>query len=199
MFSGIIEERGTVAANRIADQGRLVLRTPLAGSLTLGASVSVNGCCLSVVEQGEDEIAVDVMPESARRTTIGTLTAGDAVNLEAALRLGDVVGGHLVTGHVDGVAQVVSTQDEGNSVVVTLRAAHTQVAQMVSKGSVALDGISLTLIDVGADTFSVALIPITRERTSAGQWAAGSRVNLETDLIAKQVERSVTQLLREPV
>ena len=191
MFSGIVEELGSVRDNAIANRGRLVISAAgVIDGAALGDSVAVNGCCLTIVEQGDGWFAADVMPESGRRTNLGQLQSGDRVNLEAALRLGDRVGGHLVSGHVDGVGEIVELSDDGNAVWARI-AAPEMTRYMVEKGSIAADGISLTVVDVEPGSFTVSLIPHTVAATTASRWAQGTKVNLEADLVAKHVARTV--------
>jgi riboflavin synthase len=192
MFSGIVEELGTVSRNAIAGEGRLeVAAREVVRDVAVGDSIAVNGCCLTVVSAGGDGFVADVMPETARRTNLGALQPGDAVNLEAALRVGDRIGGHMMSGHVDAVGRVVSLQPEGNMVVVRVAAPAAVLRHVVEKGCVAVDGTSLTVVDVDAESFTVALIPHTMRVTRAGRWQPGTAVNLEADLVAKYVEKSL--------
>ncbi len=178
---------------RPADAGaRLVLRAPLVrGDLALGDSVSVNGACLTAVELLPDGFAVDAVAETLRRTSLGALGAGDPVNLERAIRVGDRLGGHLVQGHVDATGIVTGARGEGESVVLTLSAPPSVMRYIVEKGSVAVDGVSLTVAGRDAGSFSVALIPHTMAHTTLGPGAVGRDVNLEVDLVAKYVEALV--------
>ena len=188
MFSGIVAEMGRVTANRIATAGRLDVARSRPGSVpAIGASIAVNGCCLTVVEADAASFAADVMPQTARLTTLGQLEAGSGVNLEPALRFGDEVGGHMVSGHIDAVGTVTATVSEGNARRVTIAAPADVMVYVVERGSIAVDGISLTVAARSGDTFSVSLIPHTLEVTTAGGWASGSRVNLEADLLARYV------------
>ena len=191
MFTGLVEAMGEVVERASTGAGdRLVLREgALAPHLTIGESVSVNGTCLTVVAQDSDLFAFEVGPETLHRTNLGDLKPGDRVNLERSLRLSDRLGGHLVQGHVDGVGQVDRRLPEGEWLTVWFRCPEELAAQMVTKGSVAVDGISLTVVDVTRDGFSVALIPHTLAQTTLGFKGAGAAVNLETDLLAKYVWR----------
>ena len=189
MFTGIVEEVGTVVA--VSPDVRLTVRGPLATSdARLGDSIAVSGVCLTVADlPGDGTFTADVMPESLRRTTLGGVRAGDAVNLERAVRADARLGGHVVQGHVDGVGTIVSRTagPRWDDVVVRLSA---DLARYVAeKGSVAVSGVSLTVTDVGPDTFGVSLIPTTLEATTLGALGPGSTVNLEVDVIAKYVER----------
>jgi riboflavin synthase len=193
MFSGIIEELGRVSDNAIATSGRLeVAATAVVRELAVGDSVAVNGCCLTVVEASLSGFAVEVMPETARRTNLEALRPGDPVNLEASMTYGARVGGHLVSGHIDAAGTVVDLRDEGNARWVTISAPQAVMRYIVAQGCVAVDGISLTVVDALADRFTVSLIPHTVAVTGAEAWKPGAAVNLEADLIAKYVERSLT-------
>jgi riboflavin synthase len=189
MFTGLVEALGTVRRVENVRAGRLlVIAEPtLAPELAIGDSVAINGACLTVVERDWETFRFQAGPETLLRTNLGELTTGDRVNLERALRLGDRLGGHLVQGHVDGMGRITDRNRQGEWEVVWFSCPAALAEQMVSKGSVAVDGVSLTLVDVAAEGFSVALIPHTLERTTLGFKAAGATVNLETDLLAKYV------------
>jgi riboflavin synthase len=194
VFSGIVEELGRVAE---IPTGRLVVSASRAATgARAGDSVAVNGACLTITELTASGFSADVMPETLHRSTLGTLRAGDAVNLEGSLALGEPVGGHLVTGHVDAVGVVGALRDDGNARWVTIEAPAALMTMIAEKGSVAVDGISLTVVDVFDAGFTVSLIPHTIEHTTAGTWAVGSRVNLEADLVARYVRRALRE--REP-
>ena len=199
MFSGIVEELGRVSRNGIAAEGRLEISADdvLAG-VRVGDSIAVNGCCLTVASLTDGGFAADVMPESASRTNLAALAAGDGVNLEAAMRYGDRVGGHMVTGHVDAVGRVTSLRPDGNALWVWIAAPGTVLDFLVSKGCVAVDGISLTVVDVSGGAFSVSLIPHTVSVTTASGWREGSVVNLEADLVAKYVARGLAAHVGSP-
>jgi riboflavin synthase len=193
MFSGIVEELGAVARNAIDGSGRLeIAAREVLRDVSIGDSIAVNGCCLTVVSAIDGGFVADVMPETARRTNLGALQSGDAVNLEAALRMGDRIGGHMMSGHVDAVGRVAALTPEANAVVVRIEAPEPVLRYVVAKGCVAVDGISLTVVDVGAAWFTVSLIPHTMAVTRAGQWHPGSVVNLEADLVAKYVEKGLS-------
>jgi riboflavin synthase len=151
--------------------------------------VAIDGCCLTVVAIDGDRLSFDVVPETLRRTTLGRLTAGSAVNLEPALRAGDRMGGHLVQGHVDGVGSLVSATPEGEAVNMTFRAPDGVLRYVIEKGSIGVNGVSLTVTGYDDDTFSVSVIPHTREVTNLGRLQPGDDVNLEADLFGKYVER----------
>lgn len=187
MFSGIIQELGQIRESR---GGQLAVScAALADRLAVGDSVAVSGACLTVSEVVSRGFVADVMPETLHRTTLGGLRAGDPVNLEQALALGDVVGGHLVTGHVDATGTVTATRDDGSARWITVEAPAQALALLAEKGSVAIDGISLTVVDVSEAGFDVSLIPHTLRVTTAGRWQPGTRVNLEVDIIARYVQR----------
>jgi len=192
MFTGIVERLGEV--RRVEPSGAedctIELAAPgFAAELSLGESVAVNGACLTVVGHTAQTFRVQAGPETLRRTNLGELTAGNRVNLERAMRLSDRLGGHLVQGHVDGVGYIAERVRQGEWETVWFTCPADLALQMVSKGSVAVDGVSLTLVDVAADRFSVALIPHTLANTTLGLKKPGDRVNLETDLIAKYVSK----------
>jgi len=189
MFSGIVSEMGVVTAN---GSGRLAVESrAVSGSLHTGDSVAVNGVCLTVVDLPVDAFVADVMPETERRTTLGSLRPGDAVNLEASLALGDPIGGHLVAGHVDAVGTITMLRDDGNARWATIDGGPELAPLIAEKGCVAVDGISLTVVDALPASFTVSLIPHTLAHTTAGSWSAGSRVNIEADLVARYVQRAL--------
>jgi len=174
-----------------ADGVRLAVQTRLAGELREGDSVAVNGVCLTATRIEDGAFAAEVMNESLRRSSLSEAGPGALVNLELPLRASDRLGGHVVQGHVDGVAVVRDVRDDGFARVVTFRAPPELLRYVVEKGSIAVDGVSLTVAGVGRDEFSVALIPETLERTTLGSAAPGRPVNLEVDVLAKYVEKLV--------
>ena len=191
MFTGIIEDLGTVAAIKRSPTGAvLTIRTalPLA-RVTLGESIAINGACMTVTAKGRGSFAMDISAESLRRTTLGELKPGDRVNLERCLTLGKLIGGHLVSGHVDGVGRIVSIKPEGDSRLYTFEVPAAQARYLVEKGSVAIDGISLTVFGIRGRRFSVALIPHTLKLTTLGFKRPGDAVNVESDMLVKYVER----------
>lgn len=195
MFTGLIEDLGTLRQLR-RESGRvqLTLATGIPmGELAIGESIAVNGICLTVVAFGGGTFTADVSPESMDRTTLGELRPGSLVNLERALRLGDRLGGHLVSGHVDGVAVLLEKCNDGNAVRLSFRWAADLNRFVVEKGSITIDGISLTVNQVGDETFSVAIIPQTLAATNLQHCKPGSRVNIETDIIGKYVARLLEQ------
>jgi riboflavin synthase len=186
MFTGLVAGTGKVRSLR---DGRIEIDTPLAAELAAGDSIAVNGVCLTAVDSNSAGFAADVMPETLRRSSLGPLGAGDAVNLELALRASDRLGGHMVQGHVDGTGTVEELREEGISRVVRIAASADLLRYVVEKGSIAVDGVSLTVSAVDDDTFEVSLIPETLERTTLGSATPGRAVNLEVDLLAKYVEK----------
>jgi len=195
MFSGIVEELGEVAENAISARGRLrIAAREVVRDVAVGDSIAVNGCCLTVVAADAHGFTADVMPETARRTNLGILERGDPVNLEAALAYGDRVGGHMVTGHVDAAGTVCESREEANARWTAISAPPIVLRRLVDKGCVAVDGVSLTVVDVLDDRFTVSLIPHTIAVTTARRWQVGRQVNLEVDLIARYVERSLAAL-----
>jgi riboflavin synthase len=190
MFTGLIEDLGTVASVEQVPKGvRLSVHTKL-GGLTRGASIAVDGVCLTAVEPSKDRFTADVSAETLARTTLGERKAGDRVNLERPLALGDRLGGHLVLGHVDGVGQIVDRTAVGEGVRVELRLPSGLAPLVVSKGSIALDGISLTVNELlDPDRIALFLIPETLRATTWGIKSNGARVNVEADILGKHVAR----------
>jgi riboflavin synthase len=209
MFTGLVEALGTI--DRVDEDGagrHLFISGPeWVSQLAVGESVAVNGVCLTVVELvsptqysvlgTRHSARFQAGPETLRRTNLGDLAPDDRVNLERSLRLGDRLGGHIVQGHVDGVGHLAERQRQGDWEMVWFACPPELAREMVSKGSVAVDGVSLTLVDVGPDRFSVALIPHTLANTTLGLRAVGDTVNLETDLFAKYVRKWAAQILGE--
>lgn len=192
MFTGLIEAVGEVERlERAGGAARLTVTGRLSRpeELRLGDSVAVNGICLTVVAMGGDAYTFDVSPETLERSTIRSLQRGDRVNLEQALRLSDRLGGHLVSGHVDCIATLAERREQAGNIVFAFRIPPESARYLVAKGSVAVDGISLTVNDVSGDGFTVNVIPHTAARTTLGLRRPGDRVNIETDIIAKYVER----------
>ena len=191
MFTGIIEELGQVVAwDRTGDAARLTVRAPLAVSdAGHGDSISVSGVCLTVVDQGADWFTADVMAESIAMSTLGSVSSGTPVNIERATQVGDRLGGHIVQGHIDGTAMLLSVE-EGSAWRVLRFSLEAEVAPLVArKGSIALDGVSLTVSAVGDDWFEVSLIPETLAVTTLGTKNVGDSVNVETDILARHVAR----------
>jgi riboflavin synthase len=190
VFTGLVEDLGTVAAvDATADGVRLTLESPLAHQLGEGDSIAVNGVCLTAVGICGDRFGADVMHETLRRSSLGEVEAGARVNLELALRADARLGGHMVQGHVDSVGVVAAAREDGFARVVTIEADPALLRYVVEKGSIAVDGVSLTVAAVDDTTFAVSLIPETLERTNLGAAAPGTVVNLEVDILAKYVEK----------
>lgn len=197
MFTGLVEEFGELSGRQDGTDGaRLTVLGPLVSSdAAPGDSIAVNGVCLTVVEVGGGEFSVDVIGETLRRSSLGPAAVGDRVNLERAARLGDRLGGHLVQGHVDGTGTVLARTDSGDGELVRIGMPARLARYVVEKGSITVDGVSLTVVDVGTDEFSIGLIPTTREVTTLGVRRPGELVNLEVDVLAKYVERLAAPLL----
>lgn len=192
MFTGLVQDLGTVAALDAGDEGvRLIVETALSGEISEGDSVAVNGVCLTATDIADGAFAADVMNESLRRTSLRAVALGGTVNLELPLRPHDRLGGHFVQGHVDGVATVRDTREDGFARIVTFDTAPELLRYIVEKGSIAVDGVSLTVSAVDDASFSVSLIPETLERTTLGTAEPGRPVNLEVDVLAKYVEKLV--------
>lgn len=196
MFTGLVQSLGNVVA--VVDQppGRRLTIEPLTpqhgvalGGVTLGGSVAINGCCLTAVEIAAGRWSFEAGPETLRRTNLGRLEPGSRVNLERSLAVGDALGGHFVTGHIDGVGRLAARDDQGDWTTMWFSHPAELACQMASKGSIAVDGVSLTLVEVERERFSVALIPHTLANTTLGGLAVGDEVNLETDVLAKYVQR----------
>ena len=191
MFTGIVVERGAVRKAK-ERRGRLELEIEapaISKELKRGDSVAVNGVCLTATRSGRRRFSTQAMEETLTRSTLGTLTRGSSVNLELAARLSDRLGGHLVQGHVDGVARVIRIEEEDGAKRVWLSASEELLRYMVTKGSVTLDGVSLTIVEVGRTSFQVALIPHTLDATTFGDTSVDRTVNVEVDVVAKYVER----------
>lgn len=198
MFTGLVHALGSVVEMQPAAAARrLTIAEPrLATSVSLGESVMVNGVCLTVVERDADAMRFDVGPESLRLTNLGELKPGDGVNLERALAVGDRLGGHIVQGHVDGLGRITRRERQGEWETVWIDCPPELARQMIRKGSIAVDGVSLTLVEVTPTSFSVALIPHTLAMTTLGFKQPPATVNLETDLFAKYVCKFLENLPR---
>ncbi len=193
MFTGLVQSLATVRA--VVSEGPGV-RMVIADSMTalraaVGDSIALNGCCLTVVSVDDECLTFEAGPETLARTTLGKLAKGDRVNLETSLKVGDELGGHLVTGHIDAVGTIDARHDDAEWSTLWVRVPGDLMRQIASKGSVAVDGVSLTLVDVEDQRFSVALIPHTLRVTTLGSRQLGDRVNLETDVLAKYVQRQL--------
>jgi len=190
VFTGLVADLGVVATvDRSMDGARLTFESALAGDLHEGDSVAVNGVCLTAVGLCGPRFGADVMEETLRRSALGELQAGDRVNLELALRASDRLGGHVVQGHVDGLGVIGAIREEGFARIVTVEAGPDVLRYVVEKGSIAVDGVSLTVARVDDEGFDVSLIPETLERTTLGESDVGRPVNLEVDVFAKYVEK----------
>ena len=194
MFSGIVEAVGTIRAVTAAPEGkRFSVAAPFAADLSLGESICVSGVCLTVVATPSGGFEVDVSAETLRRSKLGSLGASDNVNLERSLRLGDRLSGHLVFGHVDGVGTLRSVAPEGDSRLYRFEAPESVARYLVEKGSVAVDGVSLTVFDCRDRSFAAAVVPHTGRATTLGELEPGDVVNLESDMIAKYLEKLVSE------
>lgn len=191
MFTGLVEELGKV--KQIARGAKSVRLTVAGGQVLtdvkLGDSIAVNGTCLTVVDFSRDWFTADVMPETVDRTALAGLKPGDTVNLERTLRVGDRLGGHIVSGHIDGVGQILAKEQNDNAIIVKIGAGPEVMRYIIQKGSIAIDGTSLTVVDFGSDWFTVSLIPHTASMTTVGLKTIGEPVNLEADIIGKYVEK----------
>jgi riboflavin synthase len=200
MFTGLIADMGSVTElSRDAQGARLEISTPLAAQLAEGDSIAVNGVCLTAADVREASFAAEAMAETLSRSSLGELQAGESVNLELALRASDRLGGHVVQGHVDATATISQIRDEGFSRVLELELDPRLERYLVEKGSVAIDGVSLTVSALHDRGFAVSLIPETQRRTTLGALAEGARVNVEVDVLAKHVERLMAAHAGEPV
>ncbi len=191
MFTGLVEELGKVKNMvRTSRSVRLTINAnKVVSDVKIGDSIAVNGTCLTVVAHGDDWFTADVMPETVDRTVLSRLKTGDKVNLERTLRVGDRFGGHIVSGHIDGVGTISGKNTNDIAVIVRITAEQQVMRYIVEKGSIAIDGTSLTVVAVGSDWFTVSLIPHTAGLTTVGLKAVGELVNLEADVIGKYVER----------
>jgi len=195
MFTGIVRELGVLARTQEAGGGRtLVVRAPATAAHTsAGDSVSINGCCLTATAIGAETIAFDAVPETLARSTLGDLEPEDGVNVEPALRAGEALGGHYVQGHVDAVGRIQSVEAEGEGLRVFVEAPDDVLRYCVEKGSITVDGVSLTIAELASDAFAVALVPHTLAATTLAALEPEQRVNLEADVLAKYVERLIAR------
>jgi riboflavin synthase alpha subunit len=195
VFTGIVRELGVVvSAEDVSGGCALVLRAPATAVVTaVGDSVAVNGCCLSATEANESLLSFHAVPETLARTTLGELSPDDVVNVEPALRAGDPLGGHYVQGHVDAVGRVQSVEAEGEGLRVFVEAPPEVLRYCVEKGSVTVDGVSLTVAELAEDAFAVALVPHTIAATTLSTLRPGQRVNLESDVLAKYLDRLLSE------
>ena len=192
MFTGLVEDVGRVeSVGRTGDGARLRISTPLAAELSLGDSVAVNGCCLTATAVTADGFETEAMNQTLEVTALGSVDEGSRVNLELAMKAGDRLGGHIVQGHVDGVATVASIEDDGFARRLRIELPTQLLRYVVDKGSITLNGVSLTVAELGETWAEVSLIPETLERTNLTQAEPGSKLNVECDIVAKYVERLV--------
>ena len=193
MFTGLVESLGAIKGiDSVEKVVRLEISAPqIIEGVEIGDSISINGCCLTVVKIDSSVLSFDAVPETMERTNLGQKKIGDSVNMERSLRIGDRMGGHFVTGHIDGPAKLSDRQDGVDWSTFRFSLDPELTKQMASKGSVAIDGVSLTLVDVDPGTFSVALIPHTLKVTTLGNLAVGDQVNIETDVLAKYVQAAI--------
>jgi riboflavin synthase len=190
VFTGIITDIGTVRAVSKAGDTRFEIRTAYdLSTVDMGASIACNGCCLTVIEKGPDWFAIQASAETLSKTTLGNWRQGTRINLERALKIGDELGGHIVSGHVDGLGEIVSIKAEGDSKRFTFKVPHDIARFIAQKGSVAIDGTSLTVNEVEGDTFGVNIIPHTQAVTTWGDMRVGQAVNIEIDMLARYVAR----------
>lgn len=191
MFGGLIEEMGAVSVlnKSLAGTRLTIIASKVMEDLAVGASVSVNGTCLTVVARTDQDFSVDVSPETLQVTTLGNLTTGSPVNLERAMKLNERIGGHMVAGHVDGTGTLRGRHQEGNALILEVEAPKEILRLCVTKGSITVDGISLTINSVTDKSFCLSIIPHTAKVTTLGLKQVGDRVNLESDLIGKYVDR----------
>jgi riboflavin synthase len=190
MFTGLVQGIGSVAGIERSDDGaRVTIATPLVAELATGDSIAINGVCLTAVELDGDSFAADAMNETLARTSLGDLVPGSQVNLELPLRATDRLGGHVVQGHVDGLGSILDVTDDGFARRIRIGAGPEVLRYIVEKGSIAVDGVSLTVTEVDDRSFTVSLIPETLQRTNLGAVDTGRRVNLEVDVLAKYVEK----------
>ena len=190
MFTGIVEDKGrVVCSERQGPLHRMTLEVPMGlTELSLGDSINVNGVCLTIVEKKGQRIGVDISSETLQRTNLSKMREGDEVNLERALRLADRLGGHFVTGHVDGVGAITEERREGDFLHIRIRIPRSVMKYVVQKGSIAIDGISLTVNECQGDEIRITVIPFTLQRTTLLQKRVGEQVNVETDILGKYVE-----------
>lgn len=195
IFTGIIEETGTISRiEKGVNSSRINIRAKtVLGGTKIGDSIAINGVCLTVTSLSDNHFTADIMAETLAKTNLGQIHSGQIVNLERAVRLGDRMGGHLVQGHIDGLGTIAEQKKMDIATLLRIKAEQDLLAYVVKKGSIAIDGISLTVVDVFSDSFSVSLIPHTAAVTTLGQKQPGDSVNLETDIIGRYVERLLSK------
>lgn len=199
MFTGIVEELGEIAGRHPSREGLVftIKGKVVLQDLKIGDSICVNGVCLTATKISPPLFNADVMPETLRRSTLHSLRAGDQVNLERALTPSSRLGGHFVSGHIDGVGKITEKRTEGNAILVSFTAPHELMSYIVEKGSIAVDGISLTVVEAGENFFSVSLVPHTADLTTLGFKNPGGEVNLEVDMLAKYIEKQLQAFLKK--
>jgi riboflavin synthase len=196
MFTGLVESIGRVRSlDRRGDAARLTLETPLAAALSIGESLAVNGCCLTVTSTDGDSACFDLLGETLARTNLGGLAPGARVNLERALRADGRFGGHFVQGHIDTTTEVLSAETKGEDLNLIITLPEAGARYLIEKGSIAVNGVSLTVASLGEDRFGLWIIPHTLQETNLGDLCAGSPVNLEYDMLAKYAERQLRDRL----
>ena len=195
MFSGIVETIAIVKHIDSKETGKKIILSPnqMFTDLSIGDSIAVNGVCLTITDINENDFSVFVVPETLRKTNIAKLTINSPVNLERSLRVDARISGHFVQGHIDNTGTISDIQTDGDGIIVTITLANDLIKYLINKGFISIDGMSITLIDVGRDWFSVTLIPHTREVTIARNYQIGSIVNIEIDMFAKYIERFVNK------
>ena len=194
MFTGIVTDLGKVRAREERGDVRIIFETHYdTETIEIGASIACSGACLTVVEKGEGWFAADASAETLSKTTLGDWSEGTPVNFERALKLGDELGGHLVSGHVDGIAEIVDRREEGDSLRFTFQAPRDLARYVAAKGSVTLDGVSLTVNEVEGERFGVNIVPHTAQVTTFGSYRVGDRVNMEIDILARYLERLMVE------
>ena len=191
MFTGIVQEIGTIAS--LPTGGLVINAGKILEGVELGASMAVNGVCQTIIDFNQTSFTVDVMPETLKRTNLGSLKIGDRVNLERPLGLGEEIGGHLVQGHIDDTGEVVSIANEGDAVIMRFKAPDDLMPYIVTKGFIAVDGTSLTVVDKDNTSFSVSIVGFTRDNTILAERRIGDKVNLEADIIGKYVAEFTRQ------
>ncbi|NWG02385.1 MAG: riboflavin synthase [Syntrophaceae bacterium] len=201
MFTGIIEDRGRILKMEYRGQEkRLTIELPQhLTDVQLGDSININGVCLTIVQKGKQEIVTDLSQETLQKSVLGELKEGDQVNLERALRLTDRLGGHIVTGHIDGIGMIIEKTKERDFLQIKIRIPKSVSKYVVSKGSIAIDGVSLTVNESSGDEIRLTLIPFTIEKTTLFNKTVGDRVNVEADILGKYVERLLTREDKKPV
>jgi len=194
MFSGIVAPASVDQMEKKGDSVKITVDLESAGKVKVGDSVSINGVCLTVSEEQDTKASFFVMPETLRKTNLGSLSSGERVNLELSLKVDDRIGGHFVMGHIDGLGTIQKREEHGSDIKLWISCSQELVSQMVTKGSVALDGVSMTLVDVERDRFSVCVIPHTLEITTLGSKKEGEPLNIEIDMLSKYIKKQLQEM-----